>query len=76
MKYMLHPKNISGLAKEIIKACDDYWAKNSSEEEIKEAFEIWKIRIINEDGEIKNSIKNIIGKKRIYVLEECIKSIN
>lgn len=62
------PKTTLDLGNEVRKACDDYWKKEISEQELKETLIIWKNRIFD-DKEINITIQRIIGKKRIQLIK-------
>lgn len=66
-----NPRTVKGLANEIIKVCDGYWARKVPEAVGREYIVYWSIDEADKlfkGNEINSTIKKIIGKKRIELL--------
>ena len=76
MEFLLHPRTVVQMAEEVKKACDSYWARQISEEELKRLVHQWARnegdKLLRGD-DYNPSVKKIIGKKRLQLVEKMMK---
>ena len=68
-----NPKTVKDLAREIIKVCDGYWGRELSEQAGRDYIIYWSLnegKKLYKGNEINPTIKLIIGKKRVELLEK------
>jgi len=74
--YIMHPSSVKGLAAEITKACNDYHARQLSEQELKRVIRHWA----NSYGAMlfagpdcfNPTIVKVIGAKRLRLMETML----
>lgn len=72
-----NPKNIKNLAHEVIKVCDGYWSRQIPTDEAEEVILYWskhQSKKLFKGADFNPTIKKIIGKQRIELLNEFLKS--
>ena len=78
-EYMQYPASVKALAKELIIVCDDYYSKKINNDRIKEVVLYYADSCPDKffSGDSLNStIVNRIGKKRVRLISEVLKSNN
>ncbi len=76
MDFIKHPKTIVSLSDEIKKACDAYWDREISDEELREILLYWSDKEKDKlfvDNEYRPLIVRLIGKRRRDLLDTILK---
>lgn len=72
-----NPKTVKALADEIIKVCDDYWARQIPEDNAREYIAYWarhEGKKLFKGKELNSTVTKIIGKKRIELVNRWLES--
>ena len=74
--YIMHPSSVKGLAAEITKVCNDYYARKLSEQELKRVICHWAnsygTMLFAGPNCFNPTIMKIIGTKRLRLMETML----
>lgn len=73
MNYIIHHKNVVGMANEMKRAVDDYWGREITEIELKELLWKWAgTKKVFKANDYVVTVKRILGKSRLEVVDRLL----